>query len=351
MRTSDFDFELPPDRIAQHPAEPRDSARLMVVRIGAGTREHLRFRDLLDLLRPGDVLARNASKVVPARLIGRRAATGGAWEGLYLGHRPDGALELLAKTRGRPSAGERIEIEPPDSDSGPAELVLESAIGEGRWLARPAGADAPMAWLERVGRIPLPPYIRKGREGPGDREQYQTAYAIEPGSVAAPTAGLHFTPELLGRLAENHVDAVDLILHVGIGTFRPIAADRIEDHRLHSERALLAPEAADRLNAARAAGGRIVAVGTTAARTLETAAALGDGRLVAFEGETDFYIRPGHVFRGLDALVTNFHLPKSSLLVLVSALAGVDLVRECYREAIGLGYRFYSYGDAMLILP
>jgi S-adenosylmethionine:tRNA ribosyltransferase-isomerase len=331
--------------IAQHPVEPRDRARLMVLRPGAGTIAHHHVADLPELLRHGDLLVRNNSRVVPARLVGRRATTGGAWEGLFLRARPDGSWEILAKTRGRPSLGERVVV---------GEGLVLGLVGRfdgGRWVVRPEGhPDAsPFDLLDRFGQIPLPPYIRRGREGPGDRVRYQTTFATAPGSVAAPTAGLHFTPEVFEALARRGIESLDVTLHVGLGTFRPIEADRIDEHALHAEWAELSAETAEALNAARARGGRIVAVGTTSARTLETSAR--PGRFERFAGETALYLRPGHAFRGLDALVTNFHLPRSSLLVLVSALAGLELTRACYREAIARGYRFYSYGDAMLVLP
>ncbi len=342
MDTSAFDFPLPDALIAQQAAEPRDRSRLMVVRRNSGTLEHRTFADLPDLLDPGDVLARNNSRVVPARLVGHRASTGGRWEGLYLQTLPDGSWEILAKTRGRPESGERVVV---GSGLG---LILEGRLGDGRWSARP-DLDAPAdRLLAEHGLIPLPPYIRKGVESAGDRARYQTVYAAVPGSVAAPTAGLHFTDEVFERLDRRGVARVDLTLHVGIGTFRPIEVERIEDHVLHAERAELSPEAASTLNRRRAEGGRVVAVGTTSARTLEASAA--SGRFEAFSGETALYLRPGHEFRGVDALVTNFHLPRSSLLVLASALAGVDLIRAAYAEAIRREYRFYSYGDAMLIL-
>jgi len=342
LDTSAFDFALPGGLIAQHAAEPRDRSRLMVVRRASATWEHRTFSDLPDLLGPGDVLVRNNSRVIPARLVGRRAGTGGRWEGLYLRTLADGSWEVLARTRGRPVPGERVVV-----GSGLV-LTLESRLEGGRWAARPEGDGPAGALLEVHGQVPLPPYIRKGIEAEGDRSRYQTVYATEPGSVAAPTAGLHFTPEVFDRLDRRGVGRVDVTLHVGIGTFRPIEADRIEDHALHAERAELSPEAAATLNRGRAEGGRIVAVGTTSARVLEVAAA--SGRFEAFAGETALYLRPGHPFRGLDALLTNFHLPRSSLLVLVSALAGVDLIRAAYADAIRLEYRFYSYGDAMLIL-
>ena len=348
MDTSAFDFDLPPDLIAQHAVEPRDASRLLVVRRDRGTWEHRAFADLPDLLAPGDVLARNNSRVVPARVVGTRAATGGRWEGLYLRTRPDGAWEVLAKTRGRPALGERVVV-----GQGLA-LTLEAKLDAGRWVARPeadgSGADVDaVALLEAHGTVPLPPYIRKGIESAGDRARYQTIYAQAPGSVAAPTAGLHFTPAVFDRLDARGIGRVDLTLHVGIGTFRPIEVDRIEDHALHAESAELTAESADALNAARHRGGRVVAVGTTSARVLESAVGPA-GEFAPFRGETALYLRPGHEFRGVDALLTNFHLPRSSLLVLVSALAGVDLARDAYAAAVADRYRFYSYGDAMLVL-
>jgi len=344
LDTSSFDFDLPDALIAQEAAEPRDASRLLVVRRGSGMLEHRTFADLPDLLEPGDVLVRNNSRVVPARLVGRREATGGRWEGLFLRPLDGGAWEILAKTRGRPEPGERVAV-------GPAlglTLTLETRLGEGRWKVRP-GSDAGIsALLDEHGTVPLPPYIRKGVEGAGDRSRYQTVYAAVPGSVAAPTAGLHFTPSVFDRLEGRGVSWVDVTLHVGIGTFRPIEVDRIEDHVLHAEAAELTPEAAATLNRRRLGGGRVVAVGTTSARVLESAAA--NGRFEPFAADTALYLRPGHAFLGVDALLTNFHLPRSSLLVLVSAFAGVDLARHAYREAVRLEYRFYSYGDAMLIL-
>jgi S-adenosylmethionine:tRNA ribosyltransferase-isomerase len=349
VQTSAFDFELPDDLIAQHPAEPRDRSWLMVVRREAGRLEHRTFAELPDLLDPGDVLVRNNTRVVAARLIGHRATTGGRWEGLFLRELPDGAWEVLASTRGHPVVGERVVV-------GRGLVLTLLARGEdGRWLVRPERDEdeAAAALLERHGEVPLPPYIRRGREGPGDRLRYQTVYARVPGAVAAPTAGLHFTDDVFRRLAGRGIALVDATLHVGLGTFRPIQADRIEDHVLHAEWAELSAPAVATLNAHRARGGRVVAVGTTSARVLESAAlasAGGSGLFEPFAGETALYLRPGHAFRGLDALLTNFHLPRSSLLVLVSALAGVDLIREAYAEAVRRRYRFYSYGDAMLIL-
>jgi S-adenosylmethionine:tRNA ribosyltransferase-isomerase len=343
---SDFDFDLPDDLIAQHPIEPRDAARLMVVNRRQGCWEHRTFTELPELLDARDVLARNNTRVVPARLIGRRAVTGGKWEGLFLREQPDGTWEMLATTRGQPTPDELVIV------GQGLHLVLKSQGKDGAWIVQPqlsgTGDKTTLALLEQHGQTPLPPYIRHGREMPGDRLAYQTVYAQCPGSVAAPTAGLHFTDEVFARLAARGITCVDLTLHIGVGTFRPIEAERLEDHVMHAEWAELPSKAITTLLARRREGGRIVAVGTTSARTLETAAA-GDA-LRTFSGETQLFIEPGHVFRGLDALITNFHLPRSSLLVLVSALAGLDLTRAAYTEAIRCQYRFFSYGDAMLIL-
>jgi S-adenosylmethionine:tRNA ribosyltransferase-isomerase len=353
LETSAFDFLLPDDLIAQEPAEPRDQSRLMVLQRRTGRWEHCKFHELPDWLDPGDVLVRNNTRVVPARLVGHRVATGGKWEGLFLRTLPDATWEILATTRGKPAVGERVVV----GQGLPLTLVARGEAG--RWIVRPEEPrTSAIALLERHGQVPLPPYLRKGREGPGDRLRYQTVYAAVPGAVAAPTAGLHFTDDVFRRLAARGITQVDCTLHVGLGTFRPIEAERIEDHRLHAEWAELAPGAAAILNERRRQGGRIVAVGTTSARVLETAASRPPGagndldapRLEPFADETALYLRPGHVFRGFDALLTNFHLPRSSLLVLVAALAGVDLIHAAYAEAIRQRYRFYSYGDAMLIV-
>jgi S-adenosylmethionine:tRNA ribosyltransferase-isomerase len=343
VQTDAFDFHLPDDLIAQHAAEPRDASRLMVVRRSARAIEHRVFRDLPYLLDPDDVLVRNNTKVVPARLVGRREATGGAWEGLFLRVLPGGLWEVLGKTRGRPVPGEAVVV------GKGLRLELVGKDESGRWAVRPDSGEEPSVLLDQHGVVPLPPYIRKGVEGPGDRARYQTVFAEVDGSVAAPTAGLHFTEDVFRRLEKRGIGRVDVTLHVGLGTFRPIEAARVEDHAIHAEWASLDREAADRLNRAKGQGGRVVAVGTTSARTLETAAR--GGAIEPFAGETALYIRPGHEFRAVDALLTNFHLPRSSLLVLVAALAGYDLMRSAYDEAIRARYRFYSYGDAMLILP
>jgi S-adenosylmethionine:tRNA ribosyltransferase-isomerase len=344
---SEFNFDLPDELIAQHPIEPRDHSRLMVVNRRRGCWEHRTFAELPELLDARDVLARNNTRVLPARLVGHRETTGGKWEGLFLREQAGGTWEMLATTRGRPSLGEQVVV------GQGLHLVLEARGAAGSWIVRPCRdvehQDEPtVALLERHGQTPLPPYIRRGRESPGDRLAYQTVYARRPGSVAAPTAGLHFTDQVFTHLDARGITWIDLTLHVGLGTFRPMEVQQLEDHVMHAEWAELSPLAVDTLQARRRQGGRIVAIGTTSTRTLEAAAA--SGTLHPFSGETQLFIRPGHVFHAVDALITNFHLPRSSLLVLVSALAGLDLIRAAYAEAIRNHYRFFSYGDAMLIL-
>lgn len=341
MLTSAFDFELPEELIAQHPVESRDHSRLMVVDRAAGTIAHHVFRDLPELLNSGDVLVRNSSKVIPAGLAGHRTSTGGSWEALFIKELSDGTWQVLATTRGKPVAGETIVIRD-------LELRLESKNPDGSWQVRPLSDQSTLELLNRYGQVPLPPYIRKGREAPEDRVRYQTVYAEEPGSVAAPTAGLHFTEEVFERLKAKEISWVNATLHVGIGTFRPIKTETIEEHQLHEEWAKLAEDAVETIRKNRESGGRAIAVGTTSVRTLEAASL--SGSIEPFEGPTALYLKPGHVFRTVDAMVTNFHLPKSSLLVLVAAFAGYDLIRTAYAEAVARKYRFYSYGDAMLIL-
>jgi S-adenosylmethionine:tRNA ribosyltransferase-isomerase len=338
-----FDYELPKHLIAQQPAPERDQARLLVLRRATGQVTHHRVRELPELLSPGDLLVLNDTRVLPARLYGRRERTGGKWEGLFLGQTPDGAWKLLGQTRGRLTAGERVVIEP-----GPLRLTLLAQTADGHWLARPSEPGTPEELLARYGHVPLPLYIRKGHDEPADQDRYQTVYAQRPGAVAAPTAGLHFTPTLFDRLAERGIARTFVTLHVGAGTFQPIQVEDVTAHRMHREWAELPQAAADALAACRERGGRVVAVGTTTVRVLETVAAAGPVR--PWSGATDLFIRPPYEFKCVDALLTNFHLPRSSLLVLVSAFAGLEQIKHAYRVAVEQGYRFYSYGDAMLIL-
>lgn len=344
LRTTDFDYELPARLIASRPSDRRDASRLLVLDRRSGAVEDRTFPDLLSYLAPGDALALNDTRVFPARLVGRKP-TGAAAEVLLLRvleTDPSGRTwEALVRPGGKLKPGRAVEV---------AEgfvVRIEDSTPEGGRIVRLEGDGDPLALVERHGRVPLPPYIDR-EDDEEDRVRYQTVYAERTGSVAAPTAGLHFTPELLARADESGVEIVRLTLHVGVGTFRPVEADRPSDHVLHAERWELRPAAAERLNRVRAGGGRVWAVGTTSARTLETAADAA-GRFVAGRGWTDLFIRPPHRFRGVDALLTNFHLPRSTLLMLVSALAGRERVLAAYRHAVREGYRFFSYGDAMLI--
>ena len=344
MDIAEFDYELPPELIAQEPLPERDASRLLVLDRRSGETWHRSFRDLPALLAPGDLLVVNRSRVIPARLLGRRAR-GGEAEILLLRDRGEGRWEAMVRPGRHLRPGQRVTI---DED---LSVVVESeALGQDgrrrvRLLSRRRDIDGA---VERVGHTPLPPYIRRA-DRPADRERYQTVYARESGSVAAPTAGLHFTVPLLARLAARGVERAEVVLHVGPGTFQPVKAARVEDHRVAPEPYAVPPETAAAMERARAGGGRIVAAGTTTVRTLESAARP-DGRVTAGEGETGLVIVPGHRFRAVDALLTNFHLPRSSLLLLVAAFAGREAVLRAYAEAVRERYRFYSYGDAMLIL-
>ncbi|HWO04721.1 MAG TPA: tRNA preQ1(34) S-adenosylmethionine ribosyltransferase-isomerase QueA [Methylomirabilota bacterium] len=344
MDVSLFDYELPPELIAQEPAEPRDASRLMVLDRAAGGWEDRRFSELPELLRAGDCLVANRSRVMPARLLGVAEPGGQAVELLLIRPVGDERWEAMVRPGRRFRPGARIGL------AGGA--ALAQVVGEGSEGTRVVAIEAP--WpvrelMERHGLPPLPPYIgRHDAPKPEDRERYQTVYAREDGSVAAPTAGLHFTPELLARLERGSVDVHYLTLHVGPGTFRPLRAGRVEEHRMEAEPIDIPESTAVAIERARREGRRVVAVGTTTTRALEWAAGE-DGRVRAGTGPADLFIRPGHRFRVVDALVTNFHLPRSSLLMLVSAFAGRERVLAAYRHAVAARYRFYSYGDAMLI--
>jgi S-adenosylmethionine:tRNA ribosyltransferase-isomerase len=345
---ADYDYALPERLIAQESLANREDARLLVVDRATGALAHHHIRDLPALLRPGDLLICNDTRVLPARLYGVRERTGGKWEGLFLSQQDDGLWELMGQTRGTLQVGEYVRIASSAAGDGRLRLRLAAHAAAGHWLMTPEPAGEPETLLARFGHVPLPPYIRQGQDRPEDRERYQTVFARCVGAVAAPTAGLHFTPALLQRLADAGVDRAEVTLHVGLGTFQPIKTARLADHEMHAERGELTVETARRILAARSRGGRIVAVGTTSVRVLETAAESGEAR--PWRGATRLFIRPPHRFRAVDALLTNFHLPRSTLLVLVSAFAGRALIRQAYDEAIAQGYRFYSYGDAMLIV-
>lgn len=336
MLTSDFDYDLPASSIAQQPA-PRGESRLLVLD-REGPERHARVSDLPRLLRPGDLLVLNDTRVIPARLFGRSAG-GGRMEILLVERMGESEWEALVKPGKRAKPGARIEL-----DGGLSAEVLDKR--EDRYRLRFSEPIEPH--LERLGHIPLPPYIHRP-DTAEDRERYQTVYARSPGAVAAPTAGLHFTEGLLREIEGAGVAIARVTLHVGIGTFKPVSAERIEEHRMDRERYEIGEEAAAAIRQARERSGRIVAIGTTVVRTLESAALAGGGEVRAGSGSTEIFITPGFRWQVVDALLTNFHLPRSTLLMLVSAFAGRERVLAAYEEAIREGYRFYSYGDAMLL--
>ncbi|MBE3550513.1 MAG: tRNA preQ1(34) S-adenosylmethionine ribosyltransferase-isomerase QueA [Brockia lithotrophica] len=356
MRLSDFDYELPEDLIAQEPLPERDGSRLMVLHRVEGRWEHRHFRDLPDFLRPGDVLVFNDSRVIPARLYGRKAGTGARVELLLVEPRGDPwRWKVLARPARRLRPGTVVEIFPAPSEiserTSPAlRATVEDVLDGGlRGVRFDLGAEEEgdfFQLLERVGRVPLPPYVRRELRDP---ERYQTVYARERGSVAAPTAGLHFTPELLAALADRGVTFAYVTLHVGLGTFRPVTEEDPTRHRMHEEPYRLPPETAEVLDAARREGQRILAVGTTSLRVLETVYRR-HGRFVPEEGVTDLFLYPGVPVRSVQGLLTNFHLPRSTLLMLVAAFAGYELTMAAYRAAVQERYRFFSFGDAMFIL-
>ena len=342
-----FDYELPKELIAQQPLRQRTDARLMVIDRKRGAWEHHHIRDLPQILSPQDLLVVNDTRVLPARLVGRRTATGGRWQGLFLRSDANGNWLVMSQTRGKLQPNETVTL---DDRRGQPSLPLRmiSKLEGGQWAAHPMSDTPLVELLEEVGRVPLPPYIRQGEMVPSDLVNYQTMFAGEPGAVAAPTAGLHFTPELVTSLETRGIETARITLHVGEGTFRPVMVDDIADHVMHFEHGAISAETAARLESQRAAAGRVVAVGTTSTRVLETAARNPDG--FQWQGETNLFIRPSFEFRCVDALLTNFHLPRSTLLILVYTFGGSDLMRRAYEAAVEEQYRFYSYGDAMLIL-
>jgi S-adenosylmethionine:tRNA ribosyltransferase-isomerase len=344
---NEYDYDLPRELIAQYALSRRSDARMMVVNRSERTVEHAHVRDLPGYVGPEDCLVLNNTRVLPARLRGYRVRTRGRWSGLYLASDTRGLWQVLATTRGKPRVGEQIQLQDRFGNDRFC-LTLTAQLGEGIWAARPDRSGSALELLEQVGRVPLPPYIRNGDMEDRDLDSYQTVYARCPGAIAAPTAGLHFTPELLAELVRAGTGTCYVTLHVGVGTFRPISVGRVEDHRMHLEWGEITGEVVRTLQSRREGGGRIIAVGTTSVRVLETAAR--DGTLRPWCGETDLFIRPPHAFQAVDALLTNFHLPKSTLLILVRAFGGESLIRDAYDAAIAQRYRFYSYGDAMLIV-
>ena len=339
MKRTDFYFDLPEEQIAQTPIERRDGSRLMCLDKFSGETSHKRFYDLPSMLRPGDCLVLNDSRVIPARLFGKRI-TGGAVEVLLLRDHGDGVWECLTRPGRKTHRGTELIF----GDGELSGTVVDEVEGGNR-LIKFNYSGIFLEVLERLGRMPLPPYIHEELE---DSERYQTVYSRETGSAAAPTAGLHFTKELLADIERLGVKLAYVTLHVGLGTFRPVKADNIEDHEMHAEYCIITKETADAVNETKAAGGRVISVGTTSCRTLESRCDE-NGMLEPYAGWTNIFIYPGYEFKCIDALVTNFHLPESTLIMLVSALAGRENVLAAYNEAVREGYRFFSFGDAMFV--
>jgi S-adenosylmethionine:tRNA ribosyltransferase-isomerase len=339
MKTSDFDYHLPESSIAQTPAEPRDSSRLLVLDRASGNLEHKIFRDVLDYLRPNDLLVLNQTRVIPARIFAKKE-TGGKVELLLLRRRDFLTWESLVGGKGL-RVGTTVRIQ-----DGPQAEIMEILEGSERLIKFTEPIEP---YFSRVGNVPLPPYIH---EKISDPERYQTVFAKEPGSAAAPTAGLHFTTELLNKLKDKGVKITYVTLHVGLDTFAPVTEESPEEHKIHTEWCELSQETADLINQTKQSGGRVVAVGTTSVRTLESAGrnSNSEAQISSFVGPTDIYILPGYQFKVVDVMITNFHLPKSTLIMLVSAFAGRERILPAYETAIREGYRFYSFGDAMLIL-
>ena len=339
MKTHDFWYDLPEELIAQTPLERRDSSRLLVLDRSTGALEHRHFYDIIDYLNPGDCLVMNDSRVLPARLLGQRP-TGGAVEGLLLRDLGGGAWEGLVKPGRKMQQGQAVSF-----GDGALTATVTQVQEDGNRVVQFHYQGIFLEILERLGKMPLPPYIQEELQ---DQERYQTVYSRSLGSAAAPTAGLHFTRELLDRIRQKGISEAFVTLHVGLGTFRPVKAEEVTEHHMHSELCMLSQETADLLNATRQRGGRIVCVGTTSCRTLESLVGE-DGSFCPGSKWTDSFIYPGYRFRAMDALITNFHLPESTLVMLVSAFAGREHVLTAYREAVRERYRFFSFGDAMFI--
>lgn len=353
-----WQYELPSDLIASRPTARRDESRLMVVDRSSGTIRHQMIRDLPDLLHPNDLLVFNNTRVLPARLFGFRTSTGGKWEGLFVREVKPGEWIILGETRGKLQPDETITVVPAydDSSNQPGDtrisltLRLKEKQDDGSWLVQVPSYSSLMDLLEAFGSLPLPPYMGRKLADEEDQQRYQTQFATQPGAVAAPTAGLHFTPELLQRCSATGINRTEITLHVGIGTFRPVSVDNLDHHDMHYEWCCVPEDAANSIVNTRAGGGNVVAVGTTSVRTLESTPMQTGGPMQSWQGETNLFIRPGFSFTAVDRLLTNFHLPGSTLIVLVAAFMGYDLTMEAYRHAVEQRYRFYSYGDAMLIL-
>ena len=343
MKTSDFYYDLPPELIAQTPIEPRDASRLLVMDRKTGALAHRHFRDITDYLHPGDVLVINNSRVIPARLYGKRADTGADVEVLLLEQKETNVWETIVRPGRKMREGARV-IFGDGLLTGKVQAVQEDGNRRIAFTC-PAGQNI-FQVLDQIGQMPLPPYITARLE---DRERYQTVYSKDLGSAAAPTAGLHFTKELLQRVQDQGVGIAEVTLHVGLGTLRPVKVDDVTQHHMHSEHFWMPAEAADTINRARASGGRVICVGTTSCRTLESVAVRNDGQICECSGYTDIFIYPGFHFQAMDGLITNFHLPESTLIMLVSAFCGFDHTMHAYEVAVQERYRFFSFGDAMFI--
>lgn len=341
-----YDFDLPKELIAQFPLPNREDARLLTVDRGKAELDHYHVRDLDQLLKPDDCLVLNNTKVLPAKLVGNRTATGGRWEGLFLKADPAGNWNMLCKTRGRMKVGETVTVRDRDGLES-STLKLLARLDDGSWVMQPEMEGDFESVLDQIGRVPLPHYIRGGAMVDSDLTNYQTLFAKHAGAVAAPTAGLHLTTPLMERLQKRGVQMAQVTLHVGIGTFRPVTADDLDDHQMHFEWGQIDEQAIETINTCRNNGGRIIAVGTTSVRVLETAAA--SGTLQPWKGETNLFIKPPYQFKSIDGLMTNFHLPRSTLLVMIRTLGGDELMKHAYEAAVEEKYRFFSYGDAMLI--
>ena len=340
MKTADFDYELPQELIAQDPLEQRDSSRLLILDKKTGERTHRIFHDIIDYLHEGDCLVINNTKVIPARLIGEREGTGGKVEVLLLKRKTDNVWETLVKPGKKARPGMRLSF-----GGGLLHAEVQEVVDEGNRLIRFEYEGIFEEILDQLGQMPLPPYITHQLK---DKNRYQTVYAKYEGSAAAPTAGLHFTEELLQQIQEKGVRIARVTLHVGLGTFRPVKVEDVSEHHMHTEFYHVSQEAADIINETKKQGGRVICVGTTSCRTIESAADE-QGVVQAKEGDTDIFIYPGYRFKVLDCLITNFHLPESTLLMLVSALAGKENIMAAYKEAVEMKYRFFSFGDAMFI--
>ena len=341
MKRQDFYYDLPQELIAQDPLEDRSSSRLLVLDKKTGETQHHTFREIVNYLNPGDCLVINDTKVIPARLIGAKEETGAKIEVLLLKRKQNDVWETLVKPGRKAKPGTRISF-----GDGLLKGEVIDVVDEGNRLIRFEYDGIFEEILDRLGQMPLPPYITHQLK---DKDRYNTVYAAHQGSAAAPTAGLHFTPELLEEIGRKGVDIARVTLHVGLGTFRPVKVDDVENHHMHSEFYMIDEEAAEKINGAKARGGRVICVGTTSCRTIESAADE-NGRLKACSGWTEIFIYPGYTFKALDGLITNFHLPESTLIMLVSALAGREHVLAAYEEAVRERYRFFSFGDAMLII-